>query len=144
MTQTISFVRMFTSPTPLSPELEQSVRRLEAGLGMLTSSVPMDLPTVEQCCTSDHFSFHLGPIAPSDLPREANWSWNQSRGKTTLSSANGDMHVTFFKLGTRARPHESAPVVKLWVYNVDIFSMRRTFSFLWCEKSSRGCVSFHP
>ena len=131
---------MFRDTGGLSRELRQAVGKLEEAIEFFRFSQPQELPTGSDLgllFQEGFLSFHVGPIKTSQLPRESDWIWNQSRGKTTLISTDGDLIASFFKLNTRSCCHSIPPPVKLWVFNVDVVSIQRRWAFLWCEASEK-------
>ena len=128
---------MFLSSERLTPECQQAVGVLEGVLRVEALNVTKEIPSIEVVCSEGHLSVHEGAISTSQLPREEDWIWNQSRGKKTLTSPSGDKEASFFKLNTRSRNQEAPPAIKLWVFNVQLLPSGRTLGILWCEKSDR-------
>lgn len=115
---------------------EQS-RALEIFLQSLATEdeITIEEITLPDVTSHDNRFFVPRPIQTSDLPREPNWIWNQSRGRKEVN-ANSEITVKFFKLNTRKSKSigdtTSIPQFKIWVFNVMIEQTEKTF--VWCEK----------
>jgi hypothetical protein len=116
------------------PELAQALRMVETALHSLAHSPTQEIPSIGAICRQGHLSIHAGALTTTGLPREHGWIWNQSRGRKSIGSFQGDKQISYIKLNTRSRA-TTAPLVKLWVFTVEIMPLQRTYSILWCEKS---------
>ena len=89
----------------------------------------IDLPSV---ATTNSMLFIDGFLKTKKMPREPNWSWNQSVPRVSYQFNQYD--VSFFKLNTRKARTGSgkAPSYKVWIFHAKF--QHQEFSFLWCEK----------
>ena len=72
------------------------------------------------------------PFQISKLPRDINWTWNQSNAKIVVK-LDETTTVIFKKISPRARKIEgTVPSYKMWLYQIE--TVDTEYSFLWCEK----------
>ena len=87
-------------------------------------------------------SYH--PIEKTDIPCEANWCWNQSNAKVVIE-IDHVTRVTFRKISTKKKTHNSAPApsYKIWLYEIESLITQPQY-FLWCEKGTCEAFQFFP
>ena len=83
---------------------------------------------------SNFIAASMDPIHKTSLPRELNWSWNQSNAKVVVNISD-QTSVVFRKLSTKTNANTSvtAPSCKIWLYEIQTM-WENPLYLLWCEK----------
>ena len=123
------------SASQFSPEQSSALDRLSMALENPLQTQERVSLTLSSVTTKDSAFFTNSIVQTSDIPRQSEWLWNQSRGKQSVPCTNKDFSVYMSKLNTR-KSHPSMkppPQFKVWVFHIHWVDGKKQ-TFFWCEK----------
>ena len=115
-----------------SPEQQKALKVLEKNIGLIRTAISLEDLSIDMLTIEDAKHYVTGYVNTPNVPRGAEWIWNQSRGRQIITTHSG-LKCEYFKLNTRKSKTSDVtpPLFKLWVFQLHF---PKPITFFWCEK----------